>query len=86
VKKLNLPTKKGLKAYESKLEALPLQVKSSLDVEMRKALHRLDIDRRTDLENLTNTVEKLKTEVTGMRRKSAPNPTRKTPARKTAQS
>lgn len=85
VKKLNLPTKQDLKAYESRLEALPLQIKSSLDVEIRKALDRLDIARRTDVENLTDTVEKLKKEVAGMRRKPAVAPKRKTPTRKPAQ-
>jgi len=85
VKKLNLPTKNDLKAYESKLEALPLQIRSSLDVEIRKALDRLDIARRTDVANLANRVEKLKKEVAGLRRKPAPTPKRKTPARRTAQ-
>jgi hypothetical protein len=85
VKKLNLPTKQDLKAYESKLEALPLHLKRSLDEEITRALNRLDVARRTDVENLANRVEKLKKEVAGMRRKPAPTPKRKTPARKTAQ-
>jgi len=85
VEKLNLPTKQDLKAYESKLEALPPYLKRTLDEEITRALDRLDIARRTDVENLSNRVEKLKKEVAGMRRKPAPTPKRKTPARKTAQ-
>jgi len=85
VEKLNLPTKQDLKAYEGKLEALPLQVKTTVDKEIWRALYRLDIARRTDVEHLTNTVEKLKKEMAGMRRKAAPAPKGKTPGRKTAQ-
>ena len=85
VEKLNLPTKQDLKAYENKLEALPLQVKRTLDVEIWKALDRLDVARRTDVQNLTNTVKKLKKEVADMRHEPAPAAKRKTPGKKTAQ-
>ena len=75
VERLNIPTKKDLEEYNKEFNATAHRLRKNIDEQLKKGLRRFNIASKKELEEVAKEVKRLREEIDGQFKKTAPKKT-----------